>query len=464
MALPHATLRFRCLDECSQNREATYSVFRVAKPAPLFAHPCKRNFAAKLVPSSDISLEPVAAVSRVRSLKMADVVRASLLGACFAMTWAMPLSPTLAINLFRVVVVLWLAQAFERRELPHSRIFLPLLSFFAIAAIASLAAQDHAASWQGMKVVELGFAAVIVGDSVRETGQLRFLVGGLLLTSVIAGFTAMWQVHSGAMLRAQGFYKHYINFGEMLLLVSLVCFGLLMESLRCARFQWKVLLAVSFTLLTAALAATATRTFLAALLFGCAVIIWMCFRWRVRAIAAAALLIAMIVGGWWLQSRRGMSWFDSGDPGTQYRFLIWKDAAHIIRAHPLLGVGFANVQRHPGRFDMLAYRKFPNMISHFHSTYIEIAADCGIPALVIWCWLIYSCWAAARRAFDIQRQKSWFGTGISLGALGAVAAFQLASLFHFILGDPEPMLIFWILIGSAIILEQQNKFLAPDPQ
>jgi len=417
------------------------------------------------VPSSDISLETSAvANSRTRSLKISEVVRATLLAACFAMTWAMPLSPTLSINLFRLAVVLWLAQAFDRRELPRSRMFLQLLSFFAITAIASLAAPDHAASWQGMKVVELGFAAVIVADSVRSLRQLKLLLGGLLLTAAVASFVAIWQVHSGAMLRAQGFYKHYINFGEMLLLISLVCFGALIASLRRTRLRWKLLLAACFILLTAALAATATRTFLAAILFGCAVMIWMCFRWKARAIAAAALLLAMVAGGWWLQSRRGISWFDSADPGTQYRFLIWKDGARIIRAYPLLGVGFANVQRHPERFDMSAYRKFSNMISHFHSTYIEIAADCGIPALLIWCWLMYSCWAAARRALNMQQDKSWLGTGISLGALGAIAAFQLASLFHFILGDPEPMLIFWILIGSAIILEQQNRSLAPDPQ
>jgi len=340
----------------------------------------------------------------------------------------------------------------------------PLLSFFAITAIASLAAPDHAASWQGMKAVEIGFAAVIVADSVRGLRQLKLLLGGLLLTTAVASFVAIWQVHSGAMLRAQGFYKHYINFGEMLLLISLVCFGALTASLRRTRLRWKLVLAACFILLTAALAATATRTFLAALLFGCAVMIWICFRWKARAIAAAALLLAIAAGGWWLQSRRGMSWFDSADPGTQYRFLIWKDGGRLIRAHPLLGVGFANVQRHPERFDISAYRKFPNMISHFHSTYIEIAADCGIPALLIWCWLMYSCWAAAKGAFNGQQHKNWFATGVSLGALGAIAAFQLASLFHFILGDPEPMLIFWILMGFVIILEQQTRPLAQDPQ
>ncbi|MFL6299409.1 MAG: O-antigen ligase family protein [Terriglobales bacterium] len=417
------------------------------------------------MPTSEISLElPTAQVSRERSLKIAGALRASLLVMLFAMTWALPLSSILAINLFRVSVILWLLQCWSRRrELSHSRFFLPLLCFFAITALASLAAQDRTASWQQMKVVELGFAAVMVADAIRTLRQLRFLVAGLLVASLAAALIGIWQLHSGQMLRAQGLYKHYINFGEMLLLVSLLSFGILIASFRSATGKWKFLAAVTFLILTAALAATATRTFLAALLFGCAVIIWMCFRWKARAIAAAALLVAIVLGGVWLQARRGMSWFNSADPGTQYRFLIWKDGARIIRAHPLLGVGFANVQRHPERFDMSAYRNFPGMISHFHSTYIEIAADCGLPALAVWCWLMYACFAAARRAFHMQVEHTW-EKGIALGVLGAIACFQLASLSHYILGDPEPMLIFWILMALAIILEQQNQSLVPDSQ
>src|SRR3954447_5491826 len=257
-------------------------LFAVAKPAPPSEHHCKRNFASNSVPSSDISLETsIAADLRAHSLKVADVVRSSLLVSVFAMTWAMPLSPILAINLFRLGVILWLLQTWDQNmQLARSRILVPLLSFFAVTAIASLAAQDRTASWQGMKVVELGFAAVIVADTVRTSRQLKFLIGRLLATSLVAGIVGIWQVHSGAILRVQGFYKHYINFGEMFLLVSLVCFGLLIASLHRRQLLWKVSLAASFILLTAALAATATRTFLAALLFGCAVITWMSFRWR----------------------------------------------------------------------------------------------------------------------------------------------------------------------------------------
>ena len=104
------------------------------------------------------------------------------------------------------------------------------------------------------------------------------------------------------------------------------------------------------------------------------------------------MIVAVFTGGWWLKSRRNLSWFEAKDPGTQYRFLIWKDGARLVAQHPLLGVGLANVQRHPDRFDMAAYRAFPNMISHFHSTPIEIAVDCGLPALGIWVWLMVACW------------------------------------------------------------------------
>jgi uncharacterized membrane protein YeaQ/YmgE (transglycosylase-associated protein family) len=92
------------------------------------------------------------------------------------------------------------------------------------------------------------------------------------------------------------------------------------------------------------------------------------------------------------------------------------------------------------------------MISHFHSTPIEIAADCGLPALLVWIWLMWSCWSVARRAFTQNVQRDALAGGIALGVLGAILAFQFASLFHYILGDPEPMLIFWVFIGAAIVL------------
>jgi O-antigen ligase len=407
------------------------------------------------VPLNDISaaVSTPASPARVSAIVLYTVERSLLVMLC-AMTWAIPLSSQLAINLFRVSVALWLVLAFRRgRTWPNSSIFLPMLCFFAITALATLFSLDRVASWQQMKTIELAFAAVMICDSVYSTRVLRWLLGGLLAASFVISVFAGWQYphRSDEFARVQGLYKHYVNFGEMLLLVAALAFGIALAS-RVSSRKLAAGSAIVFVAVSAALVATATRTFVAALLLACAYMVWQQFRWKARTVAAIALVCALISGSWWFQSRRGFDWFDLKDPGTQYRLLIWHDAARIIRQHPLLGVGLATVQRHPDQFDFSAYRAFPNMISHFHSTPIEIAADCGLPALLVWIWLMWSCWSVARRAFTQNVQRDALAGGIALGVLGAILAFQFASLFHYILGDPEPMLVFWVFIGAAIVL------------
>ena len=411
-----------------------------------------------MLPARDIPLDlPLASTARASSLRIAGTVGACLVAVVVAMIWAVPLSPMLAINLFRVAIVLWLANLWDDRRLfRRSRLFLPLLCFVGITALSSLVAEDRTAGWEQMKVMELGFASVVVADALMTFRQLTVTVIGVLVTGCVAAGVAIWQVASGTLLRAQAFSRHYVDFGEMALLLAPLSFGLFSASLRHSRRAISWTLALASALLTVAIAATATRTLLAALLLGFALIVWMHFGWKVRTVAFAGLAIAVLAGGLWLHSRRGMSWFDASDPGTQYRFLIWRDGAHIIRDHPLLGIGFANAQRHPERYDMSAYRAFPQMISHFHSTPIELAADCGLPALAIWCWLMYACWVTARRALRASTDWTWLAKGAGLGILGVVSVFQLVSLVHYIAGDPDPMLIFWSLIAFAIILERHG--------
>src|SRR3954447_4310140 len=83
---------------------------------------------------NDISLYP--APAHTPALQKPEVVfpaiASSLVILVCVMTWALPLSSMLAINLFRVSVVLWLLLAFRPGSTwKHSRIFLPMLCFFA---------------------------------------------------------------------------------------------------------------------------------------------------------------------------------------------------------------------------------------------------------------------------------------------------------------------------------------------
>src|SRR4051812_18110097 len=197
MFLPFRCTRFSLafgLDEALPSRVATRWSLRfrdgMRKPELPFRHLLVCDLTLK-VSLNDISLLP--APARTADIQQREVVfpviANSLVGVVCVMTWALPLSSMLAINLFRVSLVLWLLLAFRPGTAwKRSPIFAPMLCFLALTALASVLSLDRIASWQQMKTVELAFAAVIVSDTSARV--LRWMVGGLLVTSFAVALVA----------------------------------------------------------------------------------------------------------------------------------------------------------------------------------------------------------------------------------------------------------------------------------
>jgi O-antigen ligase len=143
---------------------------------------------------------------------------------------------------------------------------------------------------------------------------------------------------------------------------------------------------VLFLALVAALLATVTRAFLAALLLSCGVMFWLAQR-RLRLTALIGVLLVAAAAGFWFHKQRGYGWVAPDDAGTEYREQMWKDSLHIIPHHLLFGVGPDSVMQFGDQWNVVAYKKFP-LRSHFHSTYVQLAVDCGLPCLAAWCWLM----------------------------------------------------------------------------
>jgi O-antigen ligase len=154
-------------------------------------------------------------------------------------------------------------------------------------------------------------------------------------------------------------------------------------------------------------------------------------------------------GSLWLQRERGAGWLGEHDAGTDYRLLMWKDGARLAIQHPLLGIGMDTVERRGNELNIAAYRKYPNLKSHFHSTFLQIAAECGWFALAAWIWLMAALlWSGWQRW---RHHAEWAGRGLALGLLAAIAAFVAASAVHYTAGDAELMVVFWIFAGAVVI-------------
>src|SRR5258708_15189417 len=255
----------------------------------------------------------------------------------------------------------------------------------------------------------------------------------------------------GRPLRAEGTLKHYFPYSEVMVLIGLVAWGLLVAP--GADLRIKVPLGLAFLSISTVVVLTLTRISLPGLLLGCCLITWKQVSGRSRRLILVAFFVALLLSVNWIQQHRAQKWMDLSDPGTQYRLLMWRDSIKFIRAHPIVGTGLDSIGGHWQRWGLEAYRRFP-LKSHFHSTPIEFAVECGLPTLAVWLWLMGGYLAFLLRLSTSSRKAGWFPQGLASGILGGLLAVLLTSLLQYNFGDSEAMIVFWFLMGLAFALER----------
>jgi O-antigen ligase len=153
----------------------------------------------------------------------------------------------------------------------------------------------------------------------------------------------------------------------------------------------------------------------------------------------------------YLQQKREVGVVDTSDGSTQWRLIVWQEAANIIFSRPrnmLVGVGMDSVITHGAR-DWHMFQNGQIPLGHMHSDYVELAFERGIPTLLAWiAWMaIYlsMCWRGYRRG-----DFGWPESGILLGAFGGTVGFLLAGLVHYNWGDSEDAMVFFAIMGLAL--------------
>jgi hypothetical protein len=255
----------------------------------------------------------------------------------------------------------------------------------------------------------------------------------------------------GRPLRAEGTLKHYFPYSEVMVMIGLLAWGLLIAPGASTRI--KILMGLAFFSISGVVVLTLTRISLVGLLLGCCLITWKQVSGRSRRLILVSFFVALMVGVSWIQQHRAQKWMDLSDPGTQYRLLMWRDSVKFIRAHPLVGSGLDSIGGHWQRWNLEAYRRFP-LKSHFHSTPIEFAVECGLPTLAVWLWLMGGYLMFLLRLTTSARKAGWFPQGLASGLLAGLVAVLLTSLLQYNFGDSEAMILFWFLMGIAFALER----------
>ena len=265
--------------------------------------------------------------------------------------------------------------------------------------------------------------------------------GPLMLTMVMSlgaasaafGMFQWGLLHSDRLgLRPQGTLGHYMTYSGLLMLIIGIAVSKLLfgkgERLWAALVMPALVMAVAVTLSRNAWVGTCAA----------AAVLLALKDFRMLAALPVAVALTFAVAGATVNERL-YSMFNTNDATRLDRMAMLREGEHMVRAHPLVGVGPNMVQTLYEQFrDASAVEK---VNPHLHNVPVQIAAERGLPALIVWLTFIGVLSVDLLRSFRRGHSKV-----LSAAAIAAVVAMLAGGLFEYNFGDSEFLMLFLLLV------------------
>src|SRR5205085_11231418 len=98
--------------------------------------------------------------------------------------------------------------------------------------------------------------------------------------------------------------------------------------------------------------------------------------------------------------------------------LMWQDGLRLVRQHPWFGVGMETVRTHWQEWNIRGFALY-HVVSHFHSTFLQIAVERGLTTLAAWLWFVVAYLVFLLRLVRKARPTGGMAAGLAAGVLAA---------------------------------------------
>ncbi len=364
--------------------------------------------------------------------------------AMFGMAGALQFSIALAQILLAGAAVCWVALLISRRErVAAPAMFWPLAVYAGLTLVSAALSADPRASLIDCKQLVLFLIVPMVYRFVDARGGPRMIT---VIVTFGAASAVVGIVQYGILnydnlgQRPQGTLGHYMTYSGLLMLVMTAALARLLFGRR--ERTWSALVMPA---LAVAVALTFTRS---AWVGACLATALLLSLKDFRLLAALPIVAAVFFAAApTAVTARFISMFDLKDPTNRDRVAMLREGEHMVRAHPLVGVGPNMVE-----VEYVEYRDAAaggQVNPHLHNVPVQIAAERGLPALAVWTWFIVAVIAGLARRFYAGTETLRF---LSAGGLAAVTAMLGAGLFEYNFGDSEFLMLFLVLVTLPFAL------------
>ena len=358
---------------------------------------------------------------------------------------ALQVSIALANILLTVTGVLWVALLIKKQERVTAPQWFWLLPAYAALTLMS-AVMSLAPVTSIIDSKQLLLFLIVPGVYRLARGQRAITIATVIISvgaaSAIIGI-AQYGIFEYDNLgrRPQGSLTHYMTYSGLLMLVSGMAAARLLFHGRAR--TWPALVMPA---LLAALALTFTRSAMVGTCVGIGLLL------AIKDLRL--LLLAPIVAGLFTAvapeqiTARLYSTFDPQNETVRDRIAMMRTGVRLVRDYPLMGVGPDMVEAVYADYRDPAAVQESN--PHLHNVPIQIAAERGIPALLVWVALV----VAVTRGLVHQLRTGAYRS-LPAGGLAAVGGMLAAGMFEYNFGDSEFLMLWLVLVTLPFAAEAE---------
>jgi O-antigen ligase len=389
-----------------------------------------------------------------------DKFEIASIGALLGFVAAAQVSIAAAGIMLFITIVCWatvLAVHHERVQVPA--MFWMLAAYGAATIVSALASKEQMHSLVDCKQLVLFLIVPVVYRFARGPRAITLttvIISVGALSALIGIIQYSFFKYDSLDKRAHGALTHYMTYSGVLMLVTCAAVSHLLFGRKprevgapaAAREwtgdrQWTAL--VTPTLLIA-LALTLTRNAWLGMSVAVVVLLSLTNRKLLLLLPVAVGLFLLIAPH--TVSSRFYSIFDPSNPTNRDRVAMLHYGSRMVADHPWTGVGPDMVKE--------VYKDYRDQEAvqavnfHLHNVPMQIAAERGLPALVIWIGFIVVVIRDLLQRFRTSRYPS-----IAAAGLAAVAAMLVAGLFEYNFGDSEFLMLFLVLITLPFAADRE---------
>lgn len=388
----------------------------------------------------------------IATLPFVENAQTGVIGAAVAIAWLM----------------LWLS---DRRDAEDQTvpiwtpIHLPLISYWAIALIATLISPVRVAALDGMVKLTIYMLAFVSMSRMMRLGWRSILIATYLITALISSAYGVQQWYLGAPELATwtdptsevaGITRVYSFLGNPNLFAGYLMPALPMGVIAAIHWKgWGMKALGAITAIMGAFCITQSQS-----------------RGGLMGLAATGFTLALLLVYWWgkrlptwtlpatfggtagaialgtilvptLRKRVG-SIFGTEDSSNAFRVNVWQSVLNMIRAKPILGIGPGNKA-----FNLVypQYQRSGYSALGAYSVPLELTVETGIIGVICYGWLIFTilsqAWIALNR---LRSDRDSSGLWI-IAAIATIVGMIAHGLVDTVWYRPQVQLLWWLAIA-----------------